>query len=74
MLYTIFLYQSESGLLFYDKNFQDISDGKMELFSSFFSALKSFIGEMILDGEKELKNMRKQVEVNSRPRNHRTAL
>ncbi|TFG23515.1 MAG: hypothetical protein EU532_13400, partial [Promethearchaeota archaeon] len=57
MLYTIFLYQSESGLLLYDKNFQDISSGKMELFSSFFSALKTFIGEMLLDGSKELKNI-----------------
>jgi len=57
MLYTIFLYHSESGLLFYDKSFQDISDGKMDLFSSFFSALKSFIGEMVLDGAKELKNI-----------------
>lgn len=57
MLYTVFLYQSESGLLLYDKNFQDISSGKMELFSSFFSALKAFIGEMILEGSKELKNI-----------------
>jgi hypothetical protein len=57
MLYTIFLYDSKSGLLLYDKNFQEISDGKMELFSSFFSALKSFISEMILDGEKQLKNI-----------------
>jgi len=57
MLYTIFLYQSESGLLFYDKSFEDISSGKMELFSSFFSALKAFIEEMILDGSKELKNI-----------------
>ncbi|TFG04052.1 MAG: hypothetical protein EU539_11680 [Promethearchaeota archaeon] len=57
MLYTIFLYQSKSGLLIYDKNFQNISDGKMELFASFFSALKSFIGEMVLEGSKELKNI-----------------
>ena len=57
MLYTIFLYQSESGLLLYDKSFQDISSGKMELFSSFFSALKAFISEMILDGSKELRNI-----------------
>ncbi len=41
----------------YDKNFQDISKGKMELFSSFFSAIKSFISEMILEGSKELKNI-----------------
>ena len=57
MLYTIFLYQSESGLLLFDKSFQDISSGKMELFSSFFSALKAFIGEMIIEGSTELKNI-----------------
>ena len=57
MLYTIFLYQSESGLLLFDKSFQDISSGKMELFSSFFSALKAFIGEMIIGGSTELKNI-----------------
>ena len=57
MLYTIFLYQSESGLLLFDKSFQDVSHGKMELFSSFFSALKTFIGEMVLDGSTELKNI-----------------
>ncbi len=57
MLYTVFLYQSESGLLLYDKSYQDVSHGKMELFSSFFSALNTFIGEMVLDGSKELKNI-----------------
>ncbi|MFX1442175.1 MAG: hypothetical protein ACFFHV_02070 [Promethearchaeota archaeon] len=41
----------------YTKNFQEISSGKMDLFSSFFSALKAFIEEMILDGSKELKNI-----------------
>ncbi|MBD3339383.1 MAG: hypothetical protein GF353_09760 [Candidatus Lokiarchaeota archaeon] len=40
-----------------DKSFQDISSGKMELFSSFFSALKSFISEMVLEGSKELRNI-----------------
>lgn len=57
MLYTIFLYQSSSGLLMYDKSFQDISSGKMELFSSFFSAIKSFIKELVLEGSTELKNI-----------------
>ncbi len=57
MLYSLFLYQSNSGLLMYDKNFQDISDGKMEMFSSFFAALKSFISGMVLSGSKELKTI-----------------
>ncbi|MFX1393107.1 MAG: hypothetical protein ACFFAH_05975 [Promethearchaeota archaeon] len=57
MLYTIFLYQQESGLLFYDISFQDISAGKLDLFSSFFSALKSFVSELVLEGSQELKNI-----------------
>lgn len=57
MIYSLFLYQSNSGLLLYDKNFQDVSDGKLEMFSAFFSALKSFISEMVLSGSKELKNI-----------------
>jgi len=57
MLYSIFLYQTKSGLLLFDKNFQDISHGKMELFSSFFSAIKSFIQEIVLEGSKDLKNI-----------------
>ncbi len=57
MIYSLFLYQSKSGLLLYDKNFQDVSDGKLEMFSAFFSALKSFISEMVLSGSKELKNI-----------------
>lgn len=57
MLYTIFLYQQESGLLLYDKSFQDISDGKLDLFSSFFSTLKSFVSEVVLEGSQELKNI-----------------
>jgi len=57
MIYSLFLYQSKSGILLYDKNFQDVRDGKLEMFSAFFSALKSFISEMVLSGSKELKNI-----------------
>jgi hypothetical protein len=57
MLYTIFLYQQESGLLLYDKSFQDISAGELDLFSSFFSSLKSFVSELVLEGSQELKNI-----------------
>lgn len=57
MLYSIFLYQTKSGLLLFDKSFQEISKGKMELFSSFFSAIKSFIQTMLLEGSKDLKNI-----------------
>jgi len=57
MLYSIFLYQTKSGILLFDKSFQDISKGKLELFSSFFSAIKSFIQTMLLEGSKDLKNI-----------------
>ena len=61
MIYTIFLYQSHTGLLIYDKNFQEISSGKMEMFSSFFTAIKSFVSELVLgdslDRSKELTNI-----------------
>jgi hypothetical protein len=49
MIYSIFLYQSHTGLLIYDKNFQDLSTGKMEMFSSFFSAIKTFVSELVLE-------------------------
>ncbi|MHA1748651.1 MAG: hypothetical protein ACTSYF_08440 [Promethearchaeota archaeon] len=57
MIYTIFLYQASSGLLFYDQNFQRLDKGKIELFGSFFAAIKSFITELVRDGSKELKNI-----------------
>ncbi|MHA1192884.1 MAG: hypothetical protein ACTSP9_11390 [Promethearchaeota archaeon] len=57
MIYTIFLYQASSGLLFYDQNFQRLDKGKIELFGSFFAAIKSFITELVIDGSKELKNI-----------------
>jgi len=57
MIYTIFLYQSNTGLLIYDKSFQEISTGEMEMFSSFFSAIKSVFSEIVLEGSKKLKNV-----------------
>ena len=64
MIYSIFLYQSNTGLLIYEKNFQDISTGKMEMFSSFFSAIKTFVSELVLgdssDHSKELTNIELQ--------------
>ena len=57
MIYTIFLYQSHTGLLIYDKSFQEINTGKMEMFSSFFLTIKSFVSQLVLDGSQELKNV-----------------
>lgn len=57
MIYTIFLYQASSGLLIYDQSFQKLNAGKMELFDSFFTAIKSFISEIIIDESNKLKNI-----------------
>ncbi|MHA2290304.1 MAG: hypothetical protein ACXABG_16075, partial [Promethearchaeota archaeon] len=47
--------------MIYDKSFQEISLGKMEMFSSFFSAIKTFVSELVLgdsfDRSKELTNI-----------------
>ena len=57
MIYTIFLFQSRTGLVIYDKSFQEISTGKMEMFSSFFLTIKSFVSQIVLNGSQELKNI-----------------
>ena len=61
MIYTIFLYQSHTGLLIYDKSFQEIDAKNTEMFSSFISAMKSFVSEIVisdsLDRSKELTNI-----------------
>ena len=57
MIYTVFIYQSNTGLLIYEKSFQEVSAGSTEMFSSFLSAMQSFVSELILDGSKELKNI-----------------
>jgi hypothetical protein len=58
MLYSLFIYQSSSGLLIWNKSFEkDMDAGRVELFSSFFSAIQSFVREMISTGSKNLKNI-----------------
>jgi len=56
MLYQIFLFQSDSGILFWSKTFENLSQVKEELFSSFFSAIQSFVKEIVTGGS-ELKNI-----------------
>ena len=46
MLYSLFIYQSHSGLLIWDKSFEKQMDSqRVELFSSFFSAIQTFVKE-----------------------------
>jgi hypothetical protein len=57
MLYFLFLYQIESGELLYEKDFQSDIDSHMDLFGSFFSAIKSFISAMGNEGKEELQTI-----------------
>ena len=57
MLICLFVFQSEKGSLLYDKLFQEMDDEKLEIFSGFFSALKTFIFGMKFDASKELKTI-----------------
>ncbi|MBY8979587.1 MAG: hypothetical protein KGD72_04305 [Candidatus Lokiarchaeota archaeon] len=54
MLYFLFLYQNESGELLYEKEFQADIDSNMDLFGSFFAALKTFISKMANEDSEEL--------------------
>ena len=54
MLYFLFLYHIESGELFYEKDFQADIDSQMDLFGSFFSALKIFISSMTNEATEQL--------------------
>jgi hypothetical protein len=44
MIQSLYIFQSNTKKLLYNKNFQ--SDEKMEMFSSFFSALQTFVSEL----------------------------
>ncbi len=44
MIQSLYIFQSQSKQLLYNKNFQ--SDEKVEMFSSFFSALQMFVSEL----------------------------
>ena len=57
MLHTLFIYQASSGLMLFQKTFADAGDGNMEIFSAFFSAIKSFVADMVLKKSTELKNI-----------------
>ena len=57
MLYFLLLYQIESGELLYEKDLQVDIDSKMDLFGSFFSALKTFVSGLTDEGVEELKTI-----------------
>jgi len=57
VLYFLFLYQIESGELLFEKDFQADIDSNMDLFGSFFSALKSFFSVITSEEGDELKTI-----------------
>ncbi|TXT64169.1 MAG: hypothetical protein BAJALOKI1v1_600003 [Promethearchaeota archaeon] len=59
VVYNIFIYQTGSGILLWKRSFeQNIKDEKLELFSSFFSAIKSFVKELVSEkSDQTLKNI-----------------
>ncbi|MFX0148629.1 MAG: hypothetical protein ACFE8E_12905, partial [Candidatus Hodarchaeota archaeon] len=57
MLYFLFLYQSKTGTLLYEKHFKVKSDRPMELFGSFYTALKRFISSVIPEQSQEIKTI-----------------
>jgi len=63
MIHSIFLYQSHTGLLIYDKNFQDTDAVNTEMFSSFISAIKAFISEIIIDDTQDRSNELTDIEL-----------
>jgi hypothetical protein len=51
MLYCVFIYQSDSGLLFWEQNFDISSKQQFSMFSSFFAAIKNFVQDMVVSGQ-----------------------
>ena len=63
MIYTILLYQSHTGLFIYDKSFQDSDGRNKEMFSSFISAMKTFVSEIIIDDSFDRSNELTNIEL-----------
>ena len=58
MLYSIFLYQTKTGLLFWEKSFKDQCEPfQIEMLSSFLSAMNHNIKEMIANSSRGIKNI-----------------
>ena len=55
MIQALYIFQSSTKDLMYNKNFQ--SDEKLEMFDSFFSALQTFVSELTVDSSESLKTI-----------------
>ena len=57
MLYYLFIYHSDSGILLYEKDLLIERQYQMDLFGNLFSALKLFLSELAIEGLKDLKTI-----------------
>ena len=58
MLNAFFIMDGDNGSLIYEKVLlQEFNDENMDLFNSFFTALKNFTCELLIDGSKEIKSV-----------------
>jgi hypothetical protein len=58
LLYSIFIFQQNIGLPIWEKNFDaNYTSEKMQLYSSFFSAIHSFVLELVKKGSDGLKKL-----------------
>jgi hypothetical protein len=57
MLYFIFIFNSENGDLLYDKDLNISNERQMDLFGSFYTALKTFLGGIMGEGDASLRTI-----------------
>jgi len=58
MLNAFFITHGDNGSLIYEKVLlQEFNDENLDLFNRFFTALKNFTSEILIDGSKELKSV-----------------
>jgi hypothetical protein len=57
MIYSILLYQVDSGRLIYEKRFEDESIMNVQMVSSFLITMKTFVSELIIERAKDLGNI-----------------
>ncbi len=58
MLNALFIIQSETRILLFEKIFfQEMNNESIEIFRGFLTAIKQFTSEMVVDGSKELKSI-----------------
>ena len=57
MLYYLFIYRSDSGILLYEKDLLVGEQFQMDFFGNLFTALKLFLSELAIEGLKDLKTI-----------------